>query len=241
MSLRVRSSGWFVLGAGLVILAGCAHRRRTVAYPPPPPIASGNHRVVADSRADAEFIRTHMPIETEVGVASWYSSPYQNREAANGQVYDEDGLSAANRTLPLETLIEVTNLETGAAAIMRVTDRGPFVPGRILDLSRGSAKAIGILRQGVARVRIDVYASPVPIATGGRWCVQIGAFSSRKQARRMRNRLTREYRSADVIDFRGATGYWVRIRPFRDNKKRAIEISRSVRPSQGDAYLVRLD
>lgn len=242
MRFRLRGFVWLVLSVGLAVLAGCSHRHRVVAYPAPPGIGQGsNLPILADSRADAEFVETHQPIKTEVGVASWYGSPYHNRRAANGKIYRQDQLSAAHRTLPLDTLIKVTNLETGQAAIMRITDRGPFVPGRIIDLSRGSAKAVGILRRGIARVRIDVYAAPAPIDTGGRWCVQIGAFTSDRLARKLRDRLTRKYHSANVIDFRGPTGYWVRIKPLNDNKKRATEIARSVRPSQGDAYLVRLD
>lgn len=235
--MRLQRFRWLALSVGLLILAGCSHRRRIAAYPPPPAIG----HMLADSRADAEFVAAHRPISSETGVASWYGAPYHNRRGANGQVYRQDGLSAANRTLPLETLIEVTNLETGQAAVMRVTDRGPFVPGRILDLSRGAAKAIGVFRPGTARVRIDVYAAPTSIDTGGRWCVQIGAFSSGRAARKLSGRLTRRYHSANVIEFEGPTGYWVRIRPFHDEKKRAVEIARSVKPSQGNAYLVRLD
>lgn len=235
--MKLHRSCWLVLSVGLAVVAGCSHRRRIAAYPPPPGIG----HVLADSRADAEFVETHRPIDSETGIASWYGAPYHNRRGANGQVYRQDALSAAHRTLPLETLIEVTNLETGQAAIMRVTDRGPFVPGRILDLSRGAAKAVGIFRPGTGRVRIDIYAAPAAIDRGGRWCVQIGAFRSGHAARKLSDRLTRKYHSANVIEFEGPTGYWVRIRPFHDEKKRAVEIARSVRPSQGNAYLVRLD
>ncbi len=174
-------------------------------------------------------------------MASWYGPPYHNRMGADGTIYNEHHLSAAHRTLPLGSLIRVTNVRTGQWAVMRVTDRGPFVPGRILDLSLAAAKATGVWGPGVAEVRIDVYATPKPMDEGGRWCVQIGAFSRQGEALHLESKLEREYRSANVIEFQGPTGYWVRIRPENDNRELAMEIANRLRPSQGEAWLVRLD
>lgn len=251
------------MGISLALIAGCHHR--TASFPPPPavpppisqpsgetpyplpppvaqpPAPSEAPSAVADSPEDAEFVQTHRPVYSETGMASWYGPPYHERRSADGKIYNEYALSAAHRTLPLNSLIKVTNVATGQAAIMRVTDRGPFVPGRILDLSLASAKAIGVWRPGVARVRIDVYAAPSPLDEGGRWCVQIGAFKSHKEAIALRDHLARKYHTARVIEFAGPTGYWVRIRPLDDEKTRAVEIAHSVKPRQGDAYLVRLD
>lgn len=224
----------------LAFTAGCSHRRPTVYVPPPPAVSPGVRPETSLTR-DEEFVETHRPIYTETGLASWYGPPYNHHAGANGEIYNENMISAANRTLPMESLIRVTDLRTGQAAVMRITDRGPFVPGRILDLSEGAAKAIGIWREGVGEVRIDVYYAPEPIDYGGRWCVQIGAFSHRSAARRLQARLEREYRSANVIEFQGPTGYWVRIRPYDGNKEVAVSIVRRLRPRQGAAFLVRLD
>ncbi len=139
------------------------------------------------------------------------------------------------------SLIKVTNLATGQAAIMRVTDRGPFVGNRAIDLSLASAKALGMWRQGVARVRIDVYAAPHSIGEGGRWCVQVGAFRNEGEAHKLKEHLARKYRTANVIEFTGPTGHWVRIRPLNDDKQRATEIEQELKPAEGQAYLVRLD
>lgn len=174
-------------------------------------------------------------------MASWYGPPYNKRRGANGEIYDENAITAAHRTLPLGSLIRVTNLQTGQSAMMRITDRGPFVPDRVIDLSEGAAKAVGVWRPGTARVRIDVYESPKPIAEGGRWCVQIGAFSHEGAAKKLEEHLAREYESASVIEFTGPTGHWVRIRPENGDKRRAIEIVRNMQPREGAAYLVRLD
>jgi rare lipoprotein A len=138
-------------------------------------------------------------------------------------------------------LIKVTNLSSGQSVIVRVTDRGPFVPDRTLDLSLASAKAIGVWRPGVARVRIEVFAAPAPLDHGGRWCVQVGAFKNEGGAFKLRDQLTRKYHTANVIEFTGPTGHWVRIRPLDDDKGRAVEIARDIEPSEGEAYLVRLD
>jgi rare lipoprotein A len=178
---------------------------------------------------------------SEEGMASWYGPNYHAHRGANGQVYDQNGISAAHRTLPMGSLIKVTNLQTGQTAIMRITDRGPFVPDRIIDLSIGAAKQVGVWRPGTAHVRIDVYDTPHPIAIGGRWCVQIGAFTSEHDAVKLEEHLTRKYQTANVIEFTGPTGHWVRIRPLADDKQRAIEIAQSLNPKEGEAYLVRLD
>ena len=205
---------------------------RPIPPPPPPSAVSGD---------DAEFVASHRPIYSEEGVASWYGPPYNKRQGANGQIFDQNAMTAAHRTLPMGSLIVVTNEKTGQSATMRVTDRGPFVQGRLLDLSKASAKATGAYLPGTATVRVDVYQTPRPMEAGGRWCVQIGAFEHEHKAEKLRDELEREYESSQVIDFEGPTGYWVRIRPQGDNRAQAESIARSLRPAEGDAYLVRLD
>lgn len=190
---------------------------------------------------DIQYVNTHPPILTEVGNATWYSAPYRGRRAANGEVFDDAALTAAHRTLPMGSLIVVTNLKTGQWSAMRVTDRGPFVDGRILDLTVASAKATGVYRAGLVRVRVDVYQTPKPIATGGRWCVQIGAFHSEELALRLKAQLQTRYPDANVIEFPGTGSYWVRIRPFQDDRLVAETIAQRLRPEEGEAFLTRLD
>lgn len=139
------------------------------------------------------------------------------------------------------SLLRVTNLRNGQSSIMRVTDRGPFVPGRVLDLSVASAKAIGVWAPGTSTVQIEVFAAPKPIATGGRWCVQIGAFHDEGKAFSLQHSLQRQYGTANVIEFTGPTGHWVRIRPQGDDKAQAQAIEATVQPAEGAAYLTRLD
>jgi rare lipoprotein A len=193
------------------------------------------------SQSDLDYVLAHRPIYSEEGDATWYTAPYKGRRAANGQVFSDDALTAANRTLPMGSLIVVTNLKTRQASAMRISDRGPFVPDKILDLTIASAKSIGVYRVGTARVRIDVYETPKPIETGGRWCVQIGAFTSEDRALKLKEKLLREYPDAKVIEFAGERSYWVRIRPAGDDRGQAEEIARELEPEEGAAYLTRLD
>jgi rare lipoprotein A len=193
------------------------------------------------SADDLNFVATHQPIISETGYATWYTAPYKGRRAANGQVFDDWALTAAHRTLPMGSLIVVTNLKTGQSSAMRITDRGPFVEGRMLDLTIASAQATGIYRAGIAQVRMDVYQTPKPIDTGGRWCVQIGAFHDERDAIKLKQQLLREYPGSNVIEFPGEKSFWVRIRPQGDDRTTAEYIAQHLEPSEGDAYLTRLD
>ena len=94
----------------------------------------------------------------ESGIASWYGPNFHGKLTANGETFDQDTITAAHKTLPLPTIVRVTNLENGRALVVRINDRGPFVNGRIIDLSRKSAQLLGIDVKGTARVRVQVMA-----------------------------------------------------------------------------------
>jgi rare lipoprotein A len=99
---------------------------------------------------------------TESGVASWYGVPYNGRNTSSGEIFDMRAMTAAHRTLPFNTWLEVTNLKNGKRVEVRVTDRGPFVDGRIIDLSMGAAERIDMIREGIVKVRLKVIKAPVP-------------------------------------------------------------------------------
>ena len=247
----------------LVIASGCAHHhpaQPTAQQTAPPPSPTAPPTQAAQPQqppripvtpvppggvtdADLDFVNTHKPIMSEVGLATWYTAPYKGRKAANGQVFSDRAFTAAHRTLPMGSLVTVTNLKTGQSAAMRITDRGPFVDGRIVDLTIASAKATGVYLAGTAPVRLDVYETPKPIEIGGRWCVQIGAFKSEEKAEKLKNDLLRKYPNANVIEFSGQDSYWVRIRPQGDNREQAEFIASHLRPSEteAEAFLTRLD
>jgi len=97
---------------------------------------------------------------TQTGIASWYGAPYDGRPAASGEIFDTHKLTAAHRSLPFDTWVEVTNLKNGERVRVRINDRGPFVDGRIIDLSLAAAEAIDLVRPGVGKVRLKVIRAP---------------------------------------------------------------------------------
>jgi rare lipoprotein A len=128
-----------ILAASLLLVSGCA--KKTAAHVPSP---------VKPARIG----------QTETGIASWYGIPYNGRRSANGEIYDMEKLTAAHRTLPFDTWVEVTNLANNKRVDVRITDRGPFVNGRIIDLSLAAAREIDMVTAGVVRVRIKVIRKP---------------------------------------------------------------------------------
>lgn len=178
---------------------------------------------------------------SEVGYASWYGPGFQKRNAANGQPYDMNAMTAAHRTLPLGTIARVTDLKTGDSVLLRITDRGPFVGDRIIDLSRAAARKLSVYQHGTALVRIEVLETPAPIKEGGRWCVQIGAFTDSADARKLKEKLAKRYRTAKVLQFTSPVGGdWLRVRVAEDDKARAQEVMRETHTDAG-VFLVRLD
>jgi len=150
-------------------------------------------------------------------------------------------MTAAHRTLPLNSIARITNLKTGETALVRITDRGPFVNDRVLDLSRAAARRLSVYQHGTALVRIEVLQTPAPIASGGRWCVQIGAFSNPGDASKLKDQLARRYRTAKILQFSSpAGGSWLRVRVADDDKSRCRELMRETKTDAG-VYLVRLD
>ncbi len=182
------------------------------------------------------------PIEVETGIASWYGAPYHNRRGSNGEIYDMYAMTAAHRTLPLGSIVRVTNLKTGSSALVRITDRGPFIAGRIIDLSQAAAKKVDVWGPGIAEVRLEVLETPVPIDAGGRWAVQIGAFEQEKQARHLAEHLEHRYHTAKVLCFNSPIGdWWVRVRVLDDSRQRAQEVAKDTHTAEGAIFLVRLD
>jgi len=211
---------------------------------PPPPITAMTPPVRTEPASPPAIAVPPgaVPLFTETGTASWYGPPYHNRQSSNGEIYDMNAMTAAHRTLPLNSVVRVTNLRTGASTLVRITDRGPFVEGRVIDLSLAAAKAIDLWRPGTAAVQLEVMDTPAPLDSGGRWCVQIGAFHEQRTAEDLRERLSRRYQTAKVLDFSSPIGdWWVRVRVLNDERARAEEVTRDTRTDEGAIFLVRLD
>jgi rare lipoprotein A len=246
----------------LALLTGCAsHKQARVEVPPPPaapstiPSAPSDREkppVKSPSTSPEETTKTKeepaltipadaVPLSMETGLASWYGAPYHNRRGSNGEVYNMNAMTAAHRTLPLGSIVRVTNVKTGHTALVRITDRGPFVEGRILDVSYAAAKQLDIWQPGVARVKLEVMQTPTS-GTGGRWAVQIGSFEKQKDAAAMAEHLARRYRTAKVAEIASPVGtWWVRVRVLNDDRQRAEALMHETETKEGSVYLVRLD
>jgi len=233
------------------LLTGCEHKQARAKVPSPPGLPTDRTATAKSTPSHQPhstrgeygtvIVETSKPIRTEMGLASWYGPPYHNRRGANGEIYDMNGMTAAHRTLPLNSIVRVTNVRTGNSAIVRITDRGPFIGERMLDLSLAAAKAVDVWAPGTAWVKMDVLESPEPLDTGGKWAVQIGAFDTLQAATKMKESLINRYHPARVLEFSGPTGEWVRVRVQNDDRELAEQISRSISTAQGGVFLVRLD
>ena len=234
------------------LLTGCAHKHTAVSVPAAPPPEAGREQPSRRPSAarpaetagslESEIAPDAKPLSVETGIASWYGAPYHNRRGSNGEIYDMHAMTAAHRTLPLGSIVRVTNVQNGHSALVRITDRGPFVEGRVIDLSKAAAEEIGIIRRGTAEVRVELMKTPAPLNDGGRWAVQIGAFEREKAARELASHLSRRYHTANVLTFNSPVGdWWVRVRVKGDLRARAEEIMRDTKTREGAVFLVRLD
>ncbi|BCS87809.1 septal ring lytic transglycosylase RlpA family protein [Pseudodesulfovibrio sediminis] len=191
----------FFMGLLVVIaFAGCTSRIHST--PPGTSSPSTPPSYDAKTRPYTVLGRTYYPLQTargydEVGMASWYGKDFHGKKTANGYIYNMYGVSAAHKTLPLGTKVRVTNLENNKSVVLVINDRGPFVRGRIIDLSYGAAKALGTVDTGVAKVRISALGSypqsqtavkRVQI-TGKVFHVRVGAFAVRGNAERVYKQL----------------------------------------------------
>lgn len=155
----------------------------------------------------------------QTGNASWYGHPYHGRRTASGEVYDMAQMTAAHRTLPFGTWVLVESRLDGRTAEVRITDRGPFVDDRILDLSAAAARTLGAIGPGVIPIRLRVLAlsgSTPPAAGRGDFSVQVGAFTSEERASALRLRLAESWPDAYVerTDVAGQTVWRVRVGRF---------------------------
>jgi rare lipoprotein A len=165
---------------------------------------------------------------TEEGVASWYGGRdgFEGKPTASGEIYDSSLLTAAHRELPLGTVVDVSNLDNENTVRVRINDRGPFVFGRVIDLSRAAAERIGLIGPGTGPVRVTVVTPGIPQeidSPSGRWAVQVGSFADRLRAERHAERLRGTGRSVFLEPFRGLSR--VKVGPFdgRSEAERELE------------------
>lgn len=154
----------------------------------------------------------------EVGMASWYGAPHHGRRTASGEVYDMHQLTAAHKTLPFGTRVLVTNRDTSQSAAVRVNDRGPFVAGRILDVSYAAARLLGAVGRGTIPVSVRILSLPARSSPGdGSYTVQIGSFTARARAEALRDTVNGATIAETTVA--GEIVYRVRIGSYRDRSQ----------------------
>jgi rare lipoprotein A len=213
----------FALLLGAVLFSGCAHKKKHARVPAPPPMTSVQ------------------PGYQETGRASWYGRPYHGRPAADGEIYDMETMVAAHRTLPFDTWVRVYDLDNNKTVEVRIIDRGPFVDGRIIDLSHAAANTIDMIGPGTANVRMVVIAVPagVPAAI---YVVQVGAFANRATAERIQKEMDR-FGQTRILDRKENPGIWWVLVGNEASLDAANALRGRIQRETGErkAFAVRLD
>jgi len=238
-------------------MAGCAGRRPIATAPPsapaptqpqPTPPSSPTRSRAASEPGTAAPPTRALPfipgVFVEEGTASWYGIPFHGRRAADGEIFDMNQLVAAHRTLPFGSILRVTNLNNGREVQVRVIDRGPFVGDRIIDLAHAAAVALDMIGTGTAPVRIELVSGPsTESAESGEFTVQIGAFTDRSNAERLRDRLLPHYQPIFIQDSETPAGHFYRVRVGRAPSPEAAQrLADQLKASDGfQTFVMRLD
>lgn len=227
MTLLEKTLICLLLFALPLIMSGCGgHTTRVIDTPETRELEGWRKPYEVDGQR-YDPLRDHQGFEQR-GIASWYGGKFHGRKTSNGETYDMYGLSAAHKTLPMGVYVKVTHLGTGREVTVRINDRGPFVAGRIVDLSYGAARQLGIVDSGTAQVRLvalgypqqdhgkTTYRAPVSY-DAGTFAVQIGAFSAAENAQRLAASMRARYGKAVVAaaQVNGRQMYRVRIGEYR--------------------------
>jgi rare lipoprotein A len=241
----------------LTAISGCASRRPLAASQPPSDTSSTpettsesvkNSSPPGPPRSAAAAKRrrdTSIPVPagySEQGEASWYGVPFHGRQASNGEIYDMNKLTAAHRTLPFETMVRVTNERNGKSTVVRITDRGPFVNNRIIDLSYAAACEIDSVGPGVVPVRLEVLSTGIN-PEAGFFTIQVGSFRERAHAERLRERLSAAYSPTFVKRYDTSSGSFYRVHVGKvSGEEAAKEFGERLRSREGlTPMLIRLD
>jgi len=257
----VRSLLFFVLPICVFFVGGCGSRRVAANPTPNPPPVVATPSESANSAANPVQPRSEAASPAapnpkrsrtsaaptpegyiEEGNASWYGVPFHGRRASDGEIYDMNKLTAAHRTLPFDTLVRVTNLNNGKSTTVRITDRGPFVENRIIDLSLAAAREIESVGPGVVPVRVEVLTPGVDV-TGGFFTVQVGAFRDPANAQRLRTRLNASYSPIFIQQYDSPDGLYYRVRVGKvSGEDEARQFGDQLRQREGfTPFVVRLD
>ncbi|NIX15945.1 MAG: septal ring lytic transglycosylase RlpA family protein [Candidatus Dadabacteria bacterium] len=161
----------------------------------------------------------------QVGLASWYGIEEHKRRAASGEVFDKDELTAAHKALPMDSIVRVTNLENGMDVIVRINDRGPFVAGRVIDLSYAAAKEVDLIGPGTAQVKVEVISTPHREDNyfKGKYVVQVGSFKDKSNAYKLKKKLSTNFDNVNVHKYSHNNDSYYRVRLVGYDTKSSAE------------------
>jgi len=221
-----------VLLLAFAVLSACAGREAPSASLAIPAPSSALASVPAPVPAPDQIYR-------ETGVAVWYGKELQGKKTASGEVFDSNGLSAAHRTLPLGTVIRVTNLDNFKSIDVKINNRGPFLKNRFLELSYGAARELGFVAQGSARVRIE---TPGPVHDSAQYSVQAAAFVEEENARMLKERLNKKFEVVTIVTYETniALYYGVRVGAYA-SEARAQQVAGKLMLEGLEPIVVRKD
>ena len=241
----LRAAGAGLLACFVMFISACAPRRRpsptATRRPPPAPTRPQPAPAPAPTRPPG----APPVLQGETGIASWYGHPYHGRRTANGEIYNMYEMTAAHRTLAFNTMVKVHNLENGRDVTVRINDRGPFVEGRIIDLSFASAQAMGM--PSTALVRLEVLSQS---ARGGEdsapavFAVQVGSFQDRQNAERLKGSIEERYAPVAIQVFDRGDEVFYRVRVGREKTEEAARALAQKLVQAGFAiqtFVIRLD
>jgi rare lipoprotein A len=195
------------------LLTACGPRHRVVyekRMPPPEKQEVKREAVKEEKFVPEAKIEKRESKEVQYGVASWYGGEFHGRPTSSGEVYDMYQLSCAHNTLPLGTVVMVTNLENGRSLELKVNDRGPFVKERILDVSYAAAQMLGMWEKGTALVKVEVIIPAIePVQ---RFTLQVGSFVDENNAQRLAEQLRKSFENVYVATVETLTQKYHRVR-----------------------------
>ncbi|MBN2206831.1 MAG: septal ring lytic transglycosylase RlpA family protein, partial [Candidatus Aminicenantes bacterium] len=157
---------------------------------------------------------------------SWYGPGFQGRTTSSKEIYDMNDMTAAHKTLPFGTWVLVTNLDNGRSVAVRINDRGPFVVGRIIDLSYAAAQMLGVVGPGTAPVRLELLDQAAPLPPSPRFAVQVGAFGDKANAERLKADLSRRFKEVAVSPLTAGRRTYYRVRIGAASRDEAEAIAR---------------
>jgi rare lipoprotein A len=228
----------------LLAIAGCGKKHRAARTQPAPQPSTPATAAPATAARQTPNAPARVAVPngyTEQGVASWYGIPFNGRAAADGEIYDMETLVAAHRLMPFNTWLKVTNLSNNKSVNVRVIDRGPFVEGRIIDLSKAAARQIDLLGPGVGPVRLEVIGAPADIPANDFYAVQVGAFSVYANAERARIEYAQRFGTAQLAVRQGKIPMWRVLVGKEPSIQHAQQLANSLATENKDVFVVRLD